>query len=370
MKDPRIAKLCKNLLGYSVKLKKGQSIIIEASYRSREIVVELVRQVYAIGAYPFVRISEETINREVMMGMTEELSKTMCKYTLPMFEGADAYIGIYSAKNSFESADVPLDKKTLHAKHYGKPIHVDVRCAKKNWVILDWPSPSMAQMAQMSYEAFEDFYFDVCTMDYAKMHKAMLPLKALMEKTDKVRIVAPDTDLTFSIKGQLATPCAGTCNIPDGELMTSPVRDSANGKIKFNIPSLHNGIIHSDIELEFKDGKVINASSSDTKSLIKELDGDEGARYLGEFAFGVNPFITKPMNNTLFDEKISGSIHLACGNGYPENYKDQSKVNHSQLHWDIILKGGEVYFDGKLIRKNGLFLPKELTALNPENLKK
>jgi aminopeptidase len=365
MKDPRITALAKNLLEYSVKLKKGQSVVIEGSSRSRDLIVELVRQVYKIGAFPFVRIGEERISREIMLGITEELSKRMCKYALPMFEDADAYIGIHSARNSFESADVPMEKKTMHSKFYGKPIHIDVRCAKTNWVILEWPSPALAQMAQMSFEAFEDFYFEVCTMDYGKMHKAMLPLKALMEKTNQVRIVAPDTDLTFSIKGIPAIICSGECNIPDGEIYTAPVRESINGKIHFNIPSLHNSIIHSDIVLEFKDGKVINATSSNTAKLQDELNCDEGARFVGEFAFGVNPYITKPMNDTLFDEKISGSIHMALGN----SYENAPNGNKSQLHWDLVLKGGEIYFDGKLIRKDGIFLPKELTVLNPENLK-
>ena len=359
MKDPRIVKLAKNLLTHSVKLKKGQAIIIEANYRARELVVELVRQVYAIGALPFVRLSEEQVSREILQGITEELSKRMCKYTLPMFEECDAYIGIYSARNAFESADVPPENKVLHSKFYGKPIHIDTRCAKGNWVILDWPSPSMAQMAQMSYEAFEDFYFDVCTMDYAKMDKAMQPLKALMEKTDKVRIVGAGTDLSFSIKGIPAVICAGECNIPDGEIYTAPVKNSVNGKIKFNVPSMRNSIIHNDITLEFKDGKIIKATSSNTKQLNKELDCDEGGRYLGEFAFGVNPYITTPMNNTLFDEKIAGSIHLAIGN----SYENAPNGNKSQLHWDLVFQGGKIYMDDVLIRNNGKFTSKELKLL-------
>jgi len=370
MKDPRIAKLAKNLLTYSCKLKKGQSVIIEASEHSKDLVVELVRQVYKMGAYPFVRLGNEQVGREVLMGMTEELSKRMCKYALPMFQESDAYIGIGASYNAFESADVPAAKKTLHSKHYGKPIHMDTRAVKHNWVILHWPNASFAQMAQTSLEAFEDFYFDVCNMDYAKMHKAMLPLKDLMEKTDRVRIVAPDTDLTFSIKGQKAKICSGECNIPDGEIYTAPVRESVNGKIKFNIPSLCKGVIHRDITLKFKDGKVVDAHSSDTEALLAELDSDPGARYTGEFAFGVNPYITKPMNDTLFDEKIGGSIHIALGNGYPDSYPDKTQKNESQIHWDIILKGGEVYFDDALIRKDGLFVLPELVGLNPDNLKK
>jgi aminopeptidase len=365
MKDPRIKKLAENLLNYSCKLEKGQSIIIEGNPESKDLIVELVRQIYKIGAYPFVRLGNEQISREIMMGITEDLSKRMCKYTLPMFQECDAYIGIGAYNNAFESSDVPAENKALHAKHYGKPIHMDTRAVKHKWVILHWPNASFAQMAQTSLEGMENFYFEVCNMNYEKMAKAMVPLKDLIEKTDKVRIVAPDTDLTFSIKGQKAKICSGECNIPDGEIYTAPLRTSINGKIHFNTPSLCKGTVHHDITLTFSDGKVIEASSSDTKALLVELDSDDGARYTGEFAFGVNPYITKPMNDTLFDEKIGGSIHIALGNCYD----DCPNGNKSQIHWDIVLQGGEIYFDDKLIRKDGRFVIKELLGLNPENLK-
>jgi len=365
MKDPRITKLASQLLNYSIKLKKGQSLIIEGSALSRDLIVEIVRQTYKLGAFPFVRLSDERVGREVLMGITEDLSKRMCKYAMPMFQECDAYIGIGASRNAFEGADVPVEKKTLHSKHYGKPIHMDTRAVKHNWVILHWPNESIAQKAQTSLEAFEDFYFDVCNMDYKKMHDAMIPLQKLMQKTDKVRIVAPDTDLIFSIKGQKSKICSGECNIPDGEIYTSPVKDSINGTIRFDVPSVCKGIVHNDITLTFKDGKVVKESSSNTAALTAELDSDEGARYTGEFAFGVNPYITKPMNDTLFDEKISGSIHIALGN----SYDDCPNGNKSQIHWDIILRGGEIYFDEKLIRKNGKFVIEELKGLNPENLK-
>ena len=371
MKDERIVKLAHNLLNYSCKLQKGQSIIIEASVDAKDLVKELVRQTYQIGAYPFVRLSDGEISREIMMGMTEVQAKKACEYTLPMFEGASAYIGISSPHNKFESSDVPDENKKIYSKFYSKPVHMDTRVCKTNWVILNYPNPALAQLAQMPSEVFEDFFFDVCTLNYSKMDKAMQHLKKLMEKTDKVRLVAKDTDLTFSIKGQPAVICSGSCNIPDGEIYTSPLKTSINGKIHFNIPSLHKGIIHDDITLEFKDGKVINETSSHTAELTAELNVDEGARYVGEFSFGVNPYITKPMYDTVFDEKISGSIHMALGNAYD----DAPNGNHSQNHWDIVLSmrpeynGGQIYFDDVLIRDNGLFVLPELKCLNPENLK-
>jgi len=375
MISSRIGKLAKNLIEYSCKLQKGQILIIEGSEKTKELIIALVRHAYSIGAHPFVRLSNSRISRELLMGTTEEQSKLMAKYALPLFQDAHAYIGIGHSSNVFETSDVPNEKKQIHTKHYSKPIHIDIRSKKHKWVILRWPNPSMAQLAQTSVECFEDFFFNVCNLDYAKMNKAMLPLKKLMDKTDIVRIVAPDTDLTFSIKGNKAKICSGECNIPDGEVYTAPVRNSVNGHIRFNIPSLQKGNVHHNIFLKFKDGKVIESKSSMPDALIDELDQDEGARYTGEFALGVNPFVTKPMMDTLFDEKMAMSIHIALGNGYENSYGKGAEKNKSQLHWDIIQShcpkrgGGEIYFDGILIRKNGLFTLPELLGLNPENLK-
>lgn len=375
MISTRIKKLAATLIEYSCKLQPGQIVIIEGSEKAKELIIALVRHTYAIGAHPFVRLGNSRISREVLMGTTVEQSKLMAKYALPLFQEAHAYIGIGHSSNVFETSDVPNEKKQIHTKHYSKPIHIDIRSKKHKWVILRYPNPSMAQLAQMSVECFEDFFFDVCNLDYGKMHKAMLPLKKLMDKTDKVRIVATDTDLTFSIKGQKAKICSGECNIPDGEIYTAPIRDSVNGYIKFNIPSLQKGIVHNTISLKFENGKVIECSSNNTNALTEELDQDEGARFTGEFALGVNPYVTKPMMDTLFDEKMEKSIHIALGNGYEDSYGKEAVKNKSQIHWDIIQShdtkrgGGEIYFDDILIRKNGMFVLPELEALNPENLK-
>ena len=192
-----------------------------------------------------------------------------------------------------------------------------------------------------------------------------------MEKTDKVRLVAKGTDLTFSIKGIPAVKCAGHMNIPDGEVYTAPVKDSVNGVITFNAPTLENGIKHENVRLVFKNGRIVEATSSDTKALNDVLDTDEGARYVGEFAIGVNPYVTSPMLDILFDEKISGSIHFTPGCCYDDAYNG----NKSSVHWDMVLiqtpewGGGEIYFDDMLIRKDGLFVTESLRCLNPENLK-
>ena len=229
----------------------------------------------------------------------------------------------------------------------------------------------MAQNAGVSTEKFENFYFDVCTLDYSKMDRAMDALKALMDKTDKVRLVAKDTDLTFSIRGIPAIKCAGNMNIPDGEVYTAPVKDSVNGVITYNAPTLENGIKHEHVRLVFKDGKIVEATSSNTEALNAVLDTDAGARYVGEFAIGVNPYVTSPMLDILFDEKISGSIHFTPGCCYDDAFNG----NKSSVHWDMVLiqtpewGGGEIWFDGVLIRKDGRFVLPELYPLNPENLK-
>ena len=229
----------------------------------------------------------------------------------------------------------------------------------------------MAQLANTSLEAFEDFYFDVCTLDYSKMDRAMDALATLMERTDKVHIKGPGTDLTFSIKDIPAIKCAGECNIPDGEVYTAPVKDSMNGIISYNTPSEEQGFTYENIVFEIENGKIVKATSNDNDRINHLLDTDEGARYFGEFAIGVNPYILEPMKDTLFDEKICGSFHLTPG----ASYEDAPNGNKSAVHWDLVMiqraeyGGGEIYFDDVLIRKDGIFTLPELACLNPENLK-
>jgi aminopeptidase len=234
-----------------------------------------------------------------------------------------------------------------------------------------YPNSSMAQKANMSTEQFEEFYFNVCNLDYAKMSKAMDPLEALLIKTDKVRIKGVGTDLSFSIKGLPAFKCDGEANIPDGEVYTAPVKDSVNGYITYNTPAEYQSFTYENIRLEFKDGKIIKATANDTERINKVFDTDEGSRYVGEFAIGVNPYIIKPMKDTLFDEKIMGSFHFTPGSAYDKCFNG----NRSAIHWDLVCiqtpeyGGGEIWFDDVLIRKDGKFILKELEVLNPENLK-
>lgn len=223
----------------------------------------------------------------------------------------------------------------------------------------------------MSTEAFEDFYFNVCNLDYSKMSRAMNPLVELMNKTDQVKIVGPGTNLTFSIKGIPTIKCDGERNIPDGEVYTAPIKDSVNGYISYNTPTIYQGFTYENIRFKFVNGQIVEATANDTEKINKVLDTDEGARFIGEFALGLNPYINKAIKDTLFDEKITGSFHLTPGNSYDEC----PNGNQSAIHWDLVCiqtpeyGGGEIYFDGVLVRKDGRFILPELQALNPEHLK-
>lgn len=371
MLDSRITKLADNLVKYSCRLKKGQKVLIEANGVDYPLINELIKKVYEVGAYPIVDIGDARIKRQQLLGIDKEGCELLAKYAVHRMKDMDAYIGIRGGDNSFELSDVPDDIMQMYNKYYSHPVHHKIRVADTNWVILRYPNPAMAQLAGVSTEEFEDFYFNVCNLDYNKMDKAMNPMKELMEKTDKVRIVAKDTDISFSIKGIGAKKCSGHFNIPDGEIYSAPVKTSVNGVITYNVPSINQGTKFENVRLEFKDGKIVKCSGNDTKKLENIFNTDEGARYVGEFALGVNPYINKPMGDILFDEKIAGSIHFTPGSCYD----DCSNGNESSIHWDLVqihtkeYGGGEIYFDDKLIRKDGIFTLKELDCLNPDNLK-
>ncbi|MFA6867301.1 MAG: aminopeptidase [Clostridia bacterium] len=370
MKDSRVEKLAYGLINYSCRLQKGQSILIEAVGIPYEMVVALVKETYKAGGFPFVELLDNKVKHAIMSGMTKELADKMCDFGSYQMKKMDAYIGIRGGDNSLELCDVPDENMQIYSKHYSFPVHHELRVNHTNWVVLRWPSEGMAQLSKMSTEAFENFYFKVCNLDYSIMDTAMNGLEKLLLKTDKVRIVAVDTDLSFSIKNIGAQKCSGRCNIPDGEVYSAPVKNSVNGHIHYNAPSIENGIEFKDVRLEFVDGKIVKATSSNTQACNKIFDTDAGSRYVGEFALGVNPFITKPMGDILFDEKISGSIHFTPGCCY----EDCDNGNQSAVHWDLVLiqtpeyGGGEIYFDDVLIRKDGRFVIEELLCLNPENL--
>jgi aminopeptidase len=369
MTDQRFTKLAKLLVGYSTELKKGEKILLDMIDVPDEFTVELIRAVREVGAIPVVDIRHTRITREIVMGTTDEHAKLIRDLELSRIRKMQAYIAIRGSNNANENADVPSDRMALYTKTT-RPV-LNHRVDKTRWVVLRWPSPSMAQSANMSTEAFENFYFDVCTMNYRKMAKAMAPLEKRMKSADRVHLKAPGTDLTFSIKGIGAKSCDGKLNIPDGEVFSCPVKDSVNGVIQFNTPTLYSGTRFENVRLGFKNGKVVEATSNKEKRLNEILDTDAGARYVGEFAIGFNPYIENPMTDILFDEKISGSLHFTPGQAY--GIADNG--NRSAVHWDMVLiqrpewGGGEIWFDDELIRKDGQFMPKDLRPLNPENLK-
>lgn len=368
--DPRIKKLADLLTDYSCDIQPGEKVLI--SYEgeaTKNLARQLIKNVYAKGGLPYAEIRDSQITREILLGCTEEQIKFKDDCDLAQMKGMQAYIAIRGNNNVSELSDVPADKLNLYSK-LSRPT-LDYRVNETKWVVLRYPNYAMAQLSNSSLEAFEDFYFDVCTLDYKKMSKAMDPLVELMNKTDKVQIKGPGTDLTFSIKGIGAVKCDGLRNIPDGEVYTAPVRESMNGTISYNTPSEEQGFTYENIVFEVKDGKIVDAKANNTERINELLDVDEGARYFGEFALGVNPYILHPMKDTLFDEKIAGSFHLTPG----MCYEDAPNGNKSANHWDLVMiqrpeyGGGEIWFDDVLIRKDGIFVIPELEGLNPENLK-
>lgn len=369
MTDPRYPKLANVLIGYSTRLRKGDRVLIDAIDIPDEMTVELVRAARRAGATPLVEVRHGRVSRELLRDTNPGHAALIRKVELFRMKKVDAYIALRGSANASETADVPSDKMQLYSRLL-RPV-LNYRVNKTRWVVLRWPSPSMAQAAGMSTEAFEDFYFDVCTMNYPRMARAMVPLERRMKKADRVHLKAPGTGLTFSIKGIGAQMCKGDRNIPDGEVFSCPVKKSVNGVIQFNTPTLYAGTRFENVRLEFRDGKIINATANNTKRLNEILDTDAGARYVGEFSLGFNPYIQNPMCDILFDEKIAGSLHFTPG----QAYEDVDNGNRSAVHWDMVLiqrpewGGGEVWFDGELIRKDGRFVPADLKPLNPERLK-
>jgi len=369
--DSRVKILAEKLITYSTDLQNGEKILIEVTGQDNALVKELIKQVYKVGAIPYVMINDSQVTRQLLLGASSEQLDDMVSWELARMKAMDAYIGIRGGSNINELADVPADKMKLYMENLMHKVHGQERVPNTKWCVMRYPNESMAQLASMSTEAFTDFYFDVCNMDYAKMSIAMNPLVELMNRTDKVYIKGEGTDLTFSIKDIPAIKCDGKMNIPDGEIFTAPLRDLVNGYITYNVPAVYQGYTYENIRLEFEQGRIIKATANNSEKINQIFDTDEGARYIGEFAIGVNPYIHTPMKDTLFDEKIRGSFHFTPGKCYDE----ASNGNQSAIHWDLVCiqnpeyGGGEIYFDGKLIRKDGLFVLEELQGLNPDALK-
>ena len=367
--DPRYITLANNLVSHSVDLQPGEKTMIHAFDIPEEMTLALVRAVREKGGHPFVQLQSGRIERECVLGGEDEQFQSSLKWELERMREMDAYIALRGSSNVFETSDLP-STDVQRAMKILKPV-LDWRVNQTKWCVLRWPTPSMAQQAKMSTGKFEDFYFDACCMDYGRMMKSMGGLITRMTEADQVQITGPGTDLRFSMKGIKAIGCGGTHNIPDGEVFSCPVKDSVEGHVTYNADTIYQGTSFSGIKLTFKEGKIVEATASSNEEKLNEiLDSDEGARYIGEFAIGFNPMIKEPMLDILFDEKIAGSFHFTPGQAYEE----ANNGNKSQVHWDMVCiqrpewGGGEIRFDGELIRKDGLFVVDDLLPLNPESL--
>lgn len=369
MGDERIRKLATVLLNHSVKVKKGERVLIRGHLNTKPLITEIIDQVYSLGAYPYVYILDDEITLHLAKNYQKEQLETQAKWQMQMYQDVDAVIIIIGEENDAEMAEVPMEKHKLRGEIM-KPVS-EFYVNQRKWVLLNYPTKGLAQKAGMSTSTFEDYLFNVSTIDYDKMAIAAKPLKELMEKTDRVRITGLNTDIQFSIRGIPVIPCTGEANVPDGEIFTAPVKESVNGMISFNTPCPYHGITFRDVKLTFENGKIVDAVSDQTEKLNEILDTDEGSRYIGEFALGFHPYIEEPIGDILFDEKICGSLHFTPG----EAYEEADNGNKSAIHWDMVLiqrpeyGGGEVYFDDVLIRKDGQFVLPELAGLNKENLR-
>ena len=371
MRDIRERKLADLLVTYSIELQAGESCLINAVDVPLEMVEELVAAVYRAGGYPVVNIDSQRLERAMTAGATEESIAVWRECDLYRMQQMDTFIGIRGPANSRETADLPESRQELFMRGYYEPVHGRERVPNTRWVVLRYPTEIMAYAAGISTVEFEKFYYRVTTeVDYQKISAAMQPAVDFLEQADRVHITGAGTDLRFSIRNMPVIPCDGRMNIPDGEIYTCPVRESVEGVITYNTPSTYQGVTFNNVSLEFSRGKIVRATANNTERLNAILDMDEGARYIGEFALGCNPAITFPMDNTLFDEKIMGSIHFTPGNAYD----DCDNGNRSAIHWDLVAiqtpeyGGGEITIDGQLIRKDGLFVHESFTALNPDGL--
>lgn len=366
--EPNYEKLAAVLTGFSTNLQQGEKVLIHAFDIPEAMVVALVRAARNCGAIPFVSLQNARISRELVNNVDAEQFETQAIWELNRMEKMDAYIAVRGSDNIFEMSDVD-PSKVAQVMRAMKPV-LDHRVNKTKWVILRWPTSAMAQQAMTSTESFEEFFFRVCTQDYSRMTEGMAALKNLMARTDLVELKGPETDLRFSIKGIGAVACGGSHNIPDGEVFSCPIKDSVEGEITYNAPTVYQGVSFDRIHLKFEKGKIVHAEGTNTERLNEILNSDEGARYIGEFAIAFNPHILEPMRDILFDEKIAGSFHFTPG----QAYEDADNGNRSQVHWDMVqiqrpeYGGGEIWFDGELIRKDGLFVKEGLDKLNPDYL--
>ena len=372
MHDPRFDRLAELLVSHSTRLEAGEHLLVESFDAPDPFIVALIKAARARGAHPHAAIRSTRVLRSLVDGADESQVATWADIDEHRMKAMDAYIGVRGSANASEMASVDESSMSLFGRRYQKPVHFEQRVKQTKWCVLRWPTPSMAQLAGMSTDEFEDFYFRVCCLDYGKMASAAAGLEARMNHAEQVHILGPgETDLRFSIKDIPAVACCGEMNIPDGEVFTSPVKDSVEGVVAFNTATIYHGVPFENVKLRFEKGRIVESSATVGGDRLEEIfDADEGARFIGEFAIGFHPHILHPMKDILFDEKIAGSFHFTPGQAYEE----ADNGNRSEIHWDLVciqrpdFGGGEIRFDDETIRRDGLFVVDDLLDLNPDRL--
>lgn len=358
-------KLAIQLLEHSVELQENEKILLQLiGHNGIGLIRALAETAREKNAHPFIQIEDPETNRILLeMGNDPFWEQQAEADQLPLMKNMDAFIGIRGAENIYENSRVSKEANRAYSQKFLNPVHFEQRVNNTKWTVLRYPSAAFAMNAKMPTERFRQFYYQACLFDYNRLKNAMLPLEDILRKTDMIQLKGEGTDITFSVKDQNWIPCYGTRNIPDGELFSSPILDSVNGSISY-APSAYQGKPFEFVKLEVKNGIVTDFDSSDNTALEEILDTDEGARRFGEFSFGLNPIIENPMYDILFDEKIYGSNHLTLGN----DYEIAPNGNQSNIHWDLVCIGADVYFDGELVRKGRVFVKEELKGLNPDRL--
>jgi aminopeptidase len=354
--------LAEQILTYSVDIQAEERVLIHIiGLHAVGLGRALVKKSRELGAYPFLQITDSEIQRILLETGDEAFWDDQAKSDqLPLMKKMDAYIGVRASQNIYETSQVEKEANRAYQEKFLHPVHIKERVNNTKWCIMRYPSPSFAMNAKLPTHSFADFYYKACLLDYKKLGEAMKPLEDRLRKTDIIRLKGEGTDISFSVKGQEWVPCVGRRNIPDGEIFSSPILDSVNGVIRY-APSVYQGKPFEYVELTVKGGKVVDFDSSNNKALEEILDTDEGARRFGEFSFGTNPVIEGPMYDILFDEKIYGSNHLTLG----QDYEIAPNGNESNIHWDLVCIGANVYLDDELIREGRLFVKDDLKVLNP-----
>jgi aminopeptidase len=357
--DPRVQQYAELLVGTCVGVEPGWQVLVNGGMLARPLLEAVSREIGKRGAYAIQRASlaGNGINVPWAQEAPEELLAKPAPIEARAFDEADALVAIEAPENTRELAS--LSSERLGMLQAGLRPHLErVLRMEMKWVGCQYPTPALAQEAGMSVSEFEDFLYGACLLDWDAERERMSCYAERFEEAAEVRIVGTDTDLRLGIAGRPVLVDAGGANMPGGEFFTSPLEDSAEGEIVFGeFPAVYTGREVQGIRLRFDDGVVVDASAELNEEFLQELlDRDEGARRLGELGIGCNPGITRHMKNTLFDEKIDGTVHLALGNGLPE----VGGTNQSQVHWDIVKdmrrEGSRIELDGEPVQEAGRWL--------------